>query len=194
MPNVSTTVQLSSSVAVTKHAERWLTLYWLQCIGNATKFKSGVMNETYPSSSQQLRWSQKARSHFWMSYSSGIQMAPSQQLCAGKPPTRSATSTSGPTIHWHTNLRWSYTALEGRCNYALMWVPSTKRPSTSGRPFSLTVTPRTRCDTSSSRRPVSGLRCHPPLCAWFGWGSATSPHCTRSEGLLPSKHHPQTAN
>ena len=60
-----------------------------------------------PVSSSQLRWSRKGSSHFWMSYSSGTQVVPSQQRCTGKPPTQTATSTSSPIIHWPTNLPWS---------------------------------------------------------------------------------------
>ena len=42
--------------------------------------------------------------------------------------------------------------------------------------------------TTSPR--VSG---HPPICAWSVQGSTPSPYSIKSEGLIPPKHHPQTA-
>ena len=47
--------------------------------------------EWNPVSSSRLRWNQKGSCHFWMSSFNGTQMAPSQQLYTGKPPTLTAT-------------------------------------------------------------------------------------------------------
>ena len=68
------------------------------------------------------------------------QMASSQQRYTGKPPTQTATSTSSPTIHWPTNLRWSRHCTAGQEHSAQMSLLRTKRPGTSGRPSSTTGT------------------------------------------------------
>ena len=34
---------------------------------------------------------------------------------------------------------------------------------------------------------------HRPMCEWSVRGSTPSPYSTRSEGLIPPKHHPQRA-
>ena len=149
-----------------------------------------------PVFSSQLRCSRKGSSHFWTSYSSGTQMAPSQQRCTGKPPTQTATLTLNPTIHWPTNLRWSRHCTAGQEQSAQTSLLRAKRPGTSGRPSSTTGTREEYFNTGSTkthRWPDPGPSCHPPLRLWFVWGSVTSPCSTRSEGLLPPEHHPETA-
>ena len=65
---------------------------------------------------------------------------PSQQQCTGKPPTRTATLTSSPTISWTTNMLLSRLYTAGQEQSAQTSLSSTRRPSTSGRPSSTMVT------------------------------------------------------
>ena len=92
--------------------------------------RAGVLD---PVSSSWLRWNQKRSCYFWTSYSSGTQMAPSQQLYTGKPLTLTATWTSCLTICWPTHLVWSRQCTAGQEPSAQTSLSRARRPGTSDR-------------------------------------------------------------
>ena len=116
-------------------------------------------------SSSQSRWSQKASFHSWMSFSSGIRMAPFQRLCTGKLPTQTVTWTLCPTIHWPTTLRWSRRCTAGQGQSAQMSLRRIRKPDTSDRPSSTMGTPKGLFNPTP-HQPAPGTRTTSPRAQW----------------------------